>query len=200
MARIVRPVRRPPRVDYCARVADAADDPRSDRELIAAAQQGDVAAFAVLYRRYRDWVARLAHRVAGTTDDALDVLQETFLYVLRKLPELDLRARFTTFLWPVVRNLARQARRRRAAVADAATAGAPAVEDPPPQAHDDLVAALGALPQGQRDVVLLRFVDGLALAEIAAALAIPPGTVKSRLHAALAALRADPAARRWFLG
>jgi RNA polymerase sigma-70 factor (ECF subfamily) len=182
------------------RATGADDDARSDAELIAAAQRGDVAAFEFLYRRHRDWVARFAHRVAGTADDALDVLQETFLYVLRKLPELDLRARFTTFLWPVVKNLALQARRRRSTVAEPAAGSAPAVDDPEPHAHEDLIAALGALPPAQRDAVLLRFVDGLTLEEIGARLAIPLGTVKSRLHAALATLRADPAARRWFLG
>ncbi len=49
-----------------------------------------------------------------------------------------------------------------------------------------------------REVVLMRFVDDLSLQEIAAALAIPTGTVKSRLHNALATLRDDPRTRRYF--
>ena len=54
------------------------------------------------------------------------------------------------------------------------------------------------LPEAQREVLLMRFVDGLTLAEIAEALAIPLGTVKSRLHNALRALRDDPRVREYF--
>ncbi|MCH8271334.1 MAG: hypothetical protein IH985_09030, partial [Planctomycetes bacterium] len=51
---------------------------------------------------------------------------------------------------------------------------------------------------GQREVLLMRIVDGMATAEIAAALGIPPGTVKSRLHHALKGLRADDRLRAYF--
>lgn len=177
--------------------AARAPDPRTDAELIAALRGGEPAAFDELYRRHRGWVVRLARRVTGSDSDALDVLQETFLYLLRKAPGLELRARMTTFLFPVVRNLA-LARRRRRGTADAGPE--PSVEDPPPVLAEELVTALGALPVEQRDAVLLRFVDGLSLQEVAAAQGVPLGTVKSRLHQALATLRQDPAARRFFLG
>lgn len=171
-------------------------DPRDDAALVLALRGGDAAALDVLYRRHRDWIARMARRITGSDADALDVLQETFLYLLRKAPEIELRARLTTLLWPVVRNLALARRRQRAVTSEPAEE--PTVDDPLP---DDgvLLHALGALPEPQRRVVLLRFVDGLAMADIAAALQVPLGTVKSRLHQALASLRADPAARRWFL-
>ena len=58
---------------------------------------------------------------------------------------------------------------------------------------------LSMLPPGQRQVLLMRFVDDMTLAEIALALEIPEGTVKSRLHNALAALRDDPRTRQYFL-
>ena len=57
---------------------------------------------------------------------------------------------------------------------------------------------MGRLPDGQREVLLMRVVDDMAVAEIALALGIPEGTVKSRLHHALAALRDDPGARESF--
>jgi RNA polymerase sigma-70 factor (ECF subfamily) len=174
-----------------------APDPGSDAALVADLARGDAAAFDELYRRHRGWVVRMAARITGTEADALDVLQDTFLYLLRKAPELDLRARLTTFLFPVVRNLA-LARRRR--LAPDAAGHEPAGEDPPAASPEELVAALGALPPEQRDAVLLRFVDGRSLAAIAAAQGVPLGTVKSRLHQALATLRDDPAARRYFLG
>lgn len=173
-------------------------DPRTDAELVAAARAGDAAAFEELYRRHRDWVVRMARRLTGDDADALDVLQETFLYLLRKLPALELRARVSTFLFPVVRHLALARRRQRAPGLGAEVE--PAVDDPPLLPPEELVAVLAALPEEQRQAVLLRFVDGLPLAEIAAATRVPLGTVKSRLHQALATLRTDPAARRYFLG
>ena len=53
---------------------------------------------------------------------------------------------------------------------------------------------LSALPETHREVLLMRFVDGMSLAEVAAALSIPEGTVKSRIHNAIATLRTD---ERW---
>jgi RNA polymerase sigma-70 factor (ECF subfamily) len=158
-----------------------------------------VRAFEALYRRHRDWVVRLARRFTGSEHDALDVLQETFAYLLRKLPGLRLTARMTTFLYPVVRHLSIDAlrRRRRHAPAEAL----PDAPDPAePQAdREELAAVLAALPEPQREAVLMRYVDGMSLAEIAEALDVPLGTVKSRLHNALRALREDPRTRRYFL-
>jgi RNA polymerase sigma-70 factor (ECF subfamily) len=57
---------------------------------------------------------------------------------------------------------------------------------------------LAALPEAQREVLLMRFVDGMSLQEIAAALSIPEGTVKSRMHNALSALKSDPCVRSYF--
>lgn len=174
----------------------AAEDGRADAELVAALQRGDATAFDALYHRHRDWVVRLAHRVSGSADDALDVLQETFLYLLRKAPGLELRVRMTTLLFPIVRNLALARRRQRGrAGAEVEACG----EDPPLLPAEELLAALGGLPVEQRQAVLLRFVDGHSLQDIAVVQGVPVGTVKSRLHQALATLRHDPAARRYFL-
>ena len=174
-------------------------DRRSDAELVEAASGGDADAFEVLYRRHRDWVVRLARRFTGSEHDALDVLQDTFAYLLRKLPRLRLTARMTTFLYPVVRHLSVDAirRRRRYAPAEALPDGAAPAE---PQAdRAELAAVLRALREPQREAVLMRYVDGMSLAEIAQALDVPLGTVKSRLHNALRALREHPRTRRYFL-
>src|SRR5216684_3188679 len=92
--------------------ANSDADALSDLELIATINGGDAAAFEILYFRYRDWVAALAFRFTGDNDAALDVLQETFLYVLRKFPGFRLTANFKTFLYPAVRNLSIAARRK----------------------------------------------------------------------------------------
>ena len=68
----------------------------------------------------------------------------------------------------------------------------------PAGARGELAAVLAALPETHREVLLMRFVDGLALEEIARALDIPLGTVKSRMHNALASLRGDPRTRAYF--
>lgn len=177
----------------------AESDPRTDEQLVVAAQAGNSSAFEVLYRRYRDWVIALAHRWSGNPDDALDVLQETFIYLLGKLPGLHLSARMTTFLYPVVKHLAQAARRKRGRFAsDEAALSAAGRPETNPFARTDLLEALAALPETQRETVLMRFVDDMELHEIAEALAIPVGTVKSRLHHALTMLRDDPRTRRYF--
>jgi len=176
-------------------------DPRSDEALIQAVNAGDASAFDALYLRHRDWVARLALRFTGNREDALDVLQETFLYLLRKFPGFKLTARLTTFLYPVVRHIAIDRRRaaRRTAGEDA-IAAEPAAPAPAGTgtSTEDLAAILSRLPEGQREALLLRYGDGLSLAEVAAALDIPVGTVKSRIHSALDALRRDGRTRRYF--
>jgi RNA polymerase sigma-70 factor (ECF subfamily) len=176
-------------------------DVRTDPELIAAINGGDAAAFEVLYQRYRDWVVHLAARLTGDEHLALDVLQETFLYVLKKFPGFRLTAQFKSFLYPAVRNLSIAARRKTKRLQSDETelqAIADTAAQSQPTAAADLAFVLDGLPEEQREVLLLRFVDGLSLAEIASALGIPLGTVKSRLHNALAALKQDPRTREFF--
>ncbi len=177
-------------------------DDRSDHALVDALNRGDASAFDALYFRYRDWVVRLAARFTGNDEDALDVLQETFSYVLRKFPGFRLTAAMTTFLYPVVKNLSIAARRKRTRMAstDAVDAPDPVAPFPsdPNGGRAELATVMSALPDGQREVLLMRFVDGMSLQEIGAALNIPEGTVKSRIHNAIATLRADERARRYF--
>ena len=177
-------------------------DPRTDAELIDALNAGDVAAFDALYYRYRDRVARLALRFnEGNHADAMDVLQETFTYVYRKFPGFRLTASMTTFLYPVVRNLSLAIRRKRRRVPVTYES---ILDVPAPQVESDdarveeIGTVIRSLPASQREVVLLRFVDGLTIDEIAATMKEPAGTVKSRLHHAIRALRQDPRINRYF--
>ena len=159
----------------------------SDQELVRAIQSGKPEAFDALYLRHRDWVLALAYRFCPNREDALDVLQETFAYLVEKLPALELRSRLRTFLYPAVKHLALSRKlSARKLVPLKAAADLPAATKEP----DEIEAHLRALPEAQREVVLLRFAGGLDLKEIAEAMDIPLGTVKSRLHHALEALRA----------
>src|SRR6185295_16031331 len=92
--------------------SQAQPDARSDLQLIAVINDGDPAAFEVLYFRHRDWVVNLAHRFTGSDDLALDVMQETFIYFLKKFPGFRLTANLKTFLYPAVKNLSIAARRK----------------------------------------------------------------------------------------
>ena len=182
------------------------DDPRRDDELVELVNAGDAEAFDVLYRRYRGWVLAVASRFCRDRDDALEVMQETFIYLLKRFPGFALRSKLTTYLYPIVRNLAMDVARRRQRRAAADEHLRQQAGEAPPGANpaaqgwmdEDLARVLEALPQAQREVVLLRFVDEMSLSEIAEAMHVPVGTVKSRLHHALRTLRADPAVRQYF--
>lgn len=177
------------------------DDPRPDVDLIAAADAGDEAAFSALYQRHADWTLRVAYRFLRQREDALDVVQETFLYLLGRFPGFRLTSRLSTYLYSVVRSLAiTKLRKRRTAAGGGDGPDAVAVEDSQLFAwavDDDLAVLLAPLTEAQREIVLMRFVDDLSPDEIAEALGIPVGTAKSRLHGAVERLRGSPAMRRY---
>jgi RNA polymerase sigma-70 factor (ECF subfamily) len=175
---------------------------RSDAELIRQARSGDKAAFEGLYYRHRDWVYRLSFRFISDREQALDVLQETFAYLLRKIPTLELTAAMTTFLYPVVKHLCLNLKRRKPQTPtdDRILNDMPA---PPAQpaspTRTELAAVLSALGPDQREIMLMRFVDDMSLDEIASALQISLSTVKSRLYRGLETLRHDPRTKEYFL-
>ena len=171
----------------------------SDLELIEVCNSGPrddaVEAFGLLYRRHRDYVTRIALRFSSDREIAADTLQDTFIYLLRKFPPsgegLTLRARLRSLLYPVAKNLTLTAIRRRRRDEGPSSLDPDQLPDPqsvnPPQ--ENLAAVMAGLSSRHREVLLLRFVDGMRMNEIAEALEIPPGTVKSRLHFAVRELR-----------
>ena len=182
-------------------VAVPPKEQRSDEYFVDAINRGDSSVFAVLYGRYRDWVVNLAYCFAGNRVDSLDVLQETFLYFLKKFPGFRLESKLTTFLYPVVQNLAvataKKSRRH--------TSGGGGLEKLPigetkdeGENCEELASVLATLFEGHREVFLMCFVDSMTLEEIASGLGILVGTVKSRLHNALSSLGEDPRTRRYF--
>lgn len=178
---------------------------KTDGELIEDINAGDDGAFEVLYHRYRDWVYGLAYRFTGSDGEALDVLQETFMYFLKKFPGFVLTAKMTTFLYPVVKNFSitagKKRRRFKFVSTEAAFSNAEAdAENPPDTQREELRAAIDVLPENQREVVLLRFVDDLSLAEIAEIMKVPLSTAKSWLYKGLAKLRGNEVVRKYFLG
>jgi RNA polymerase sigma-70 factor, ECF subfamily len=178
-------------------------DQRTDIELIDAINRGDADAFDALYFRYRDWVASLAVRFTRNHADALDVLQETFSYLLKKFPGFKLTSAMKTFLYPVVKNnsLTLLRKRGREVSNEQAIDATPATDQPVGHnPREDLAAVVAILPEAQREVLLMRFVDDMTLQEIADALNAPLGTAKSRLHHGLKTLREDEGTRGYFEG
>lgn len=178
-------------------------DHRSDDELVRVCNLGDAAdatrAFEALYQRHKDYVIRVALRFVRDPDAALDVLQETFSYLLRQMPPsgkgLALTARLTTFLYPVAKNSAITLARKANRFPPADNREPDDLAGPKPHESRDIAGLLDDLSADHREVILLRFVDDMSLQDIAAALDIPVGTVKSRLHLAIRQLRESPKIR-----
>lgn len=189
--------------------ADPNHDPRPDLELIDAVNAGPPGsdqAFEALYLRHRGYALRIAMRFTGERNLALDAVQDSFIYFYKKFPGFVLTAKLTTFLYPVIKHnalaLKQKSKRAQGDASDESLAGLadadPGNDPAKAEAPDDLDVVLAALPDAQREVLVLRFVDGLALEDIANALQVPLGTVKTRIHHAIRKLREDPATKKYF--
>lgn len=158
------------------------------------ASEGDARAFDLLYRRWHPKLLRLATRLTRNPDEAQDVMQEAALTMARDIRKLKDPARFSAWACTIVRRRTAdhidKAVRRRAVEADTPVRDVP----PGPEAALSLKQALAQLPETERLMLKLAYLDGFRGPEIAAALGIPIGTVKSRLFKARHALKAvyDP--------
>ncbi len=181
-------------------------DERTDSELIDLCNSADretaARAFGSLYSRHKDYVQRVAFRYVRDADQALDVLQETFSDVLRKFPPggpgIKLSAKFSTLLYVIAKNSSISIRRKMIL----REAGSRVDPDELPAAEYDDAFDLGGLLRGlsprQREIITLRFVDDHSLQDIAGILELPLGTVKSRLHTAISAMRNSPSVKEFF--
>jgi RNA polymerase sigma-70 factor (ECF subfamily) len=161
----------------------------SDADLVRRALAGSSAAVEQLFERHWDDAHRAAYWIVHDAAAAEDVAQEAFLAVLGALDRFDRRRAFGPWLRRAVVNRAidharARTARREVGMHSLAEQTAPAIESPDPE----LLAALAALPVDQRAVVVMRHVLGCTPTEIAAALALPRGTVNSRLRRGLDAL------------
>ncbi len=184
---------------------DAQDDdrPPTDAELLAAHVAGEPAAFTTLVTRHQDRLWAVAVRTTGDRDEAADALQDAMVSAYRGAAGFRGEAAVTTWLHRVVVNACLDRMRRRRA-----RPTVPLPETEPADVRDehartetalDVRAALAALPEHQRQALVLVDMHGLSVAEAAAVLEVAEGTVKSRCargRAALAPLlRPDPAPR-----
>lgn len=160
----------------------------TDEALVARVAEGDEAALRELLRRWQRPLASFLHRHTGGRD-VEDLYQDVWLRVVQAAPRFDAGRRFSTWLFQIAVNRCRDWHRRRPPEpSDAGGEGGTAA--PPDGASLDAAALLAGLSASQREVVVLRYFHDLSEAEMAEALEIPRGTVKSRLHHALARLAA----------
>lgn len=169
----------------------------SDGELVVRAQRGDSAAFAGLLSRYQDRIYNVCFRMCANHADAADLTQSTFLKALEALRQFKAESNFYTWLFRIAVNATisqRRSQRRRAAASldaesqDGSVREIPGTSDGAQQRAERrelfarLEAALARLDDELRIPVVLRDVEDMDYAQIADLLAIPVGTVKSRIH------------------
>jgi RNA polymerase sigma-70 factor (ECF subfamily) len=159
-----------------------------ERAQVRAAQSGSVDAMEALYRRHWRPAYRAAYLIVQDQAAAEDIAQEAFLSALRSLDRFDRRRPFGPWLHRIVVNRAidwARARALRREVGDLPDRAAdPTSHEDDPQAHE-LAPALAALSPEHRAVIVLRYLLGYSPGEIAKLLAVPRGTVNSRLRRGL---------------
>lgn len=193
-------------------------DSRSDPDLMRAYRSGETSALEELMRRHHDKLMRFLLRLVGDRAAADDVFQETFIQVHLSAESYDAERRFEPWLFTIAankaRDLLRKTNRRRALDLSSPIQGAGrgggsgegttfadliAGKDPIPGAEvsaaeqeRSVQRAVAALPPSLREVILLAYFQRMSYNQIADVLQIPLGTVKSRLHSAVAAF-----GRKW---
>ena len=192
---------------------------RTDEQLLTSYREGETGALEVLVNRHHDDLMRFLVRLVGERAGAEDVFQETFLQIHTSAESFDASRRFKPWLFTIAankaRDLLRRNSRRRALDLSAPVGGSSGrggegesgptfvdlMEVDVPQPGDAMTAsererlvqrAVADLPVTLREVLLLAYYQRLRYNQIAEALEIPLGTVKSRLHAAVGIF-----ARRW---
>ncbi len=178
----------------------------TDEVLIARFQQGDVQAFDVLVRRYKDQLLNYVYRFVGNRVDAEDIVQETFLRVFKNKHYYKEIAKFSTWVYTIAGNLAKTELRRRKrrkvfSVSnfvneerdyDIPDSGRNPEKEVEGSIKDDIIQkAIEKLPSKFKEVILLRDVQGFAYEEISQILNIPLGTVKSRVNRGRLKLQED---------
>ncbi len=179
------------------RVAET--DDRGDRELVYAARAGDMLAFDRLFYRYKDGIFRLGYAITKDASAAEEIVVDTFARAHRALQRLEPEGSLRPWLYRVAVNLSYNRRPRKNVVISPLEDATEEVFESGERSPSSLaelaelravvLAAVDTLGPKHRIVVVLHYLNGLNLAEIAQVVDCPIGTVKSRLHYALLRLR-----------
>jgi RNA polymerase sigma-70 factor, ECF subfamily len=177
---------------------DPVTDAAGERALVERCRSGDEGAFQELVGRYKDLVFALIARTVQDRSQAEDLAQEVFLRVHRGLPYFRGEARLSTWIYRIVANvcLQDQSRARRTISLDTERDGArsfsPSTKDRQfgdLELRDRLEKAIARLPANYRLLVAAHYLQGVQYEDLAEALDLPLGTVKTQLHRAKQQLR-----------
>ncbi len=173
-----------------------------DRQLIADCLRGRTAAFGELVRRYQDRLYNAVFRIINSAEDAQDVVQEAFLSAYQALEGFKGKAGFFTWLYRIAMNEAISLKRKQrvslalrtqneedAQPEDRSAFSRPGEAAERAEEEKKLRLALHRLSAEHRAVLVLKDIEGLKYEEIAEAMRVPIGTIRSRLHRARAELR-----------
>ncbi len=172
----------------------------TDAAVIARVLDGDTEAFGVLVDRYQDTFAAYATQMTGSEQDAADIIQESLVRAYKSLRRCKDRSNFKGWLFRIVSNQCKthltKRRRRKTEPLTGAAAGMAAPEDAGARIEADemrrkIEEALLRLPWDQREALILRYIEGLSLREMAAALSASQSALKMRLLRGRAALREE---------
>lgn len=176
----------------------------SDEQIVTRVAAGQTALFEVLMRRHNERLYRCARAILKDDSEAEDVMQQAYVNAYTHLRQFDARAKFSTWLTRIAVNeaLARVRRRGRYTTVDPESPApvefpmASATSNPERQAFAQELGALmeraiERLPDGAREVFVLRQVEGMSTAEVAEVLSVSEDVVKTRLSRARATLRRD---------
>lgn len=178
-----------------------------DAVLISRAQQGDRSSFNALIRKHETRAYQYAFRLTRKPEEAADVVSEAFVRVFHSLPNFKGQSAFTTWLYRILTNcyldIRKKERNRPTTSLDATFLAGDGemvreFEDPSASPQDAaerdereirVEAAVGMLPEYQRAMIVMYHAEMMSYEDIAAALDLPLGTVKSRLNRARLSLR-----------
>ena len=185
---------------------------RGDEDLafVTLCQEGDADAFEHLVRRHQKRVLNIAYRIIGNYDEACEITQDAFVAAYNNIKGFQRKAKFSTWLYAICINLARNRRKRlktrrfregRSLDDPIATPDGEIVVDPPAseptplerlEARDirhHVQGCINTLDVEFKEVLVLRDIQGFSYEEISAMLKVPAGTVKSRLFRAREGVR-----------
>ena len=181
-----------------------AAEPRGDRELVHAAREGEILAFDNLFYRYRDGIYRLGLAITKDPSAAEEIVVDTFARAHRAIDRLEPDDSLRPWLYRVAVNLSYNRRPRKGVTfssLDDGTDDIAAEGESPSEAAERgerrrvVLQCVDLLGPKHKIVVVLHYLNGLNLAEIAEIVEVPVGTVKSRLHYALRKLRVQLSAQ-----
>lgn len=169
---------------------------RDDFALMEAIGRGDRDAFEALYTKYKGPVGNFLYKMSWDSALSEELLQEVFLSIWRTAARYEARAKVSTYLFTLARNAfintSRKGSHRREAEGAARKRETAPLDEADPDRGElsgRVKAAIEALPEDEREALVLAYYNGLPYQEIAEIQAVPVGTIKSRVHRALGRLR-----------